>query len=83
VTVQIRPVVNGYPSSKVFLPFASTFKYTDEIKTSLDSDEVKLATRFEFDTPIYLAADTEYAVVAIPTSTDFEIFTTTLGEFSL
>lgn len=81
ITVQIRPVVNGFPSSTEIVPFAiSTLHASQVVTTTYPS--VTTNTKFKFDSPIYLSPGV-YAIVVISSSSDYELFTATLGNFRL
>ena len=84
ITVQIRPVVNGYPSSKDIVPFAIATLSPDLVNVSTypDPTSVTSYTKFKFDSPIYLSGG-QYAIVIISSSKDYEVFTSTLGGFRL
>ena len=76
VTLQLRPVVNGYPAweaipgSTVVLP-----------ASSVNADATAAtATTFTFDYPIHLRSFTEYAIVLISTSLDYNIWISRLTE---
>ena len=81
VTLQIREVVNGYPSKKV-LPFAS--KHLDASQVLISPNGIT-ATTFTFDNPVRLSANAEYAFVVIPdaNSPDYLIYTSKVGSTSL
>ena len=49
--VELRPVVNGYPSATETYPGSTVFLAPSSITTSTDAS---VATTFEFDEPIYL-----------------------------
>lgn len=78
VTVQIRPTVNGVPSSKEIIPLASVTKLSRDI--NVDNKE---ATNFRFPAPIYLATDTEYAVIVGAPTTGFSVYISEIGQFLL
>lgn len=84
VTVQIRPVVNGYPSSADIVPFAISSLPSSAINVTTypDSTNSSSYTKFKFDTPVYLAPGT-YAIVILSPSKDYEVFTATVGGFQL
>jgi len=84
ITVQIRPVVNGFPSSADIVPFAISSLTPSEVKISdyPNSNDATSYTKFKFDTPIYLATGT-YAIVILSPSKDYEVFTATVGGFQL
>jgi len=81
VTLQIREVQNGYPSKRV-LPFAS--KHLNSSQVSVSPTGIT-ATKFAFDNPVRLNADTEYSFVVIPdaNSPDYLIYTSKVGSTSL
>ena len=83
VTVQIRPTVNGYPSSDTVLPFASGDVMAKDIIISPTTSPTKAATKFNFDAPVFLSPDTEYALVVLANSDKFEVYTSRIGEFLL
>lgn len=83
VSVQIRTTVNGYPSSDTVLPFATGDVLSKDVVVSAQSSTTKAATRFNFQAPVYLSADTEYALVIMANSDKFETYTSRIGEFLL
>jgi hypothetical protein len=82
-TVQIRPTVNGYPSSNTVLPFASGSVMSKDIVVSTADSANKAATRFNFQAPVFLAPDTQYALVVLANTDKFEVYTSRIGEFLL
>jgi hypothetical protein len=81
VTLQLRPVVNGYPSSNTVLPFGAVTLAADNIIASSTPDVTKY-TRFEFSDPVYLPPG-EYSVVMITNTTEYETYVAELGGFRL
>jgi hypothetical protein len=81
--VQIRPTVNGYPSSDTVLPFASGSVMSKDIVVSAENSSSKAATRFNFQAPVFLAPDTQYALVVLANTDKFEVYTSRIGEFLL
>ena len=77
ITVQVREVVNGYPSYTT-LPFGS--KYINPTQISV-SDNGSLATTVHFDNPIKLDVEKEYCFVIIPEQIDpnYLLFTSKVG----
>ena len=75
VGIQIREVVNGYPSGKA-LPFSSVHLDVDEVNalTSLPGDETNNSatrvTTVNFEGPVPLKVNTEYAIVIAPDGND-------------
>jgi hypothetical protein len=79
VTLQIRPTVNGYPSSTEIVPFSVVNLLPEEVNISNDGSR---ATNFKFDAPIYLPPG-EHSFVALCNTDEYEIFTAVLGDFLL
>jgi hypothetical protein len=80
VWVQIRPMVNGYPSSSDIVP--GSFKLLSPSQVSVSND-ASLTTDFIFDEPVYLNSYTEYALVILANDPDYFVYRAKLGEFSL
>tara|TARA_B100001248_G_C27397174_1_gene466413 strand:+ start:6 stop:1598 length:1593 start_codon:yes stop_codon:yes gene_type:complete len=82
VQIQIRPMINGFPSSTRIIPGSikslpgSTFTGGASI-----SADASVATTFEFDEPIFLKGLIDYALVVITDSKDYEIFIAEINEF--
>lgn len=79
VTVEVRPTVNGYPSSTSILPFSEVSLDPDDVEIS---DDGSVATNFKFRSPVYLPPG-EYCFVAKTNVTDYEIYTAYIGDFQL
>jgi len=79
VTVQIRPVKLGLPTSEV-VPFSEVNLDPDQITTSSNGS---VATKFTFDSPVYLEGGTEYALVVLSTSLKYRVFISRVGENDL
>lgn len=80
VQLQIRPMVNGYPSADQFLPGTSKFLYPSDVSVSEDATA---ETVFELPVPTYLASGREYAIVLLTTSFDYNVWVSRLGDFAL
>ena len=88
VTLQIRPTVNGTPSSDFWYPESVTVKYPNEITVSDTPDitNANTATKFTFDTPVFLKPGL-YALCTLTSSPDYTMWiaekgsTTIKGEF--
>lgn len=80
-SVEIRPVVNGYPSSTEIIPFASVSRDSFNIITSTTFDITK-NTNFKFPAPVYLPPG-QYALVIKGNSKKYIIYSASLGEFKL
>jgi hypothetical protein len=79
VQVEIRPTVNGYPSSNDILPFGDITKASRQVLTSTDGS---VATKFRFRSPVYLAPG-EYSFVVRCNTNEYTIYTAKIGEFLL
>jgi len=76
VYCQIREVQNGLPSSTI-LAFSEVELSADEVNTS---DDATVATKFTFDSPVYLNGNREYALVLLSDSTDYTAWISRIGE---
>ena len=79
VTVQLRTMMNGYPTTTI-IPFAEITKPSADVNTSTDAS---VATTFTFPSPVYLQAATEYCFVAVCNTTEYTIYTARLGQTTL
>ena len=79
VTLQLRTMVNGYPTQTV-LPFGEVVKQAADISTSTDATT---ATTFTFESPVFLNSATEYCFVALCNTADYTIYTARLGQTTL
>jgi len=80
VTVEIRPMVNGYPSSGEIIPMAvKTKRFEDvNVSTTPNPNSSSSYTRFDFDNPIFLSPG-EYSFTVISNSGDYHIYTAEVG----
>lgn len=78
ITLQIREVVNGYPSETI-LPYSSVTLSPKDINVS---ENASAPTPFIFDAPVYLKNDTEYCFVLLPAGNDenYEVWVSELGQ---
>lgn len=76
-TVELREVVNGYPSYEI-LPFSKVHLNPADVNVSDDSS---VATTIEFTAPVRLDVDKEYAFVVMPDGADpdYLIYTCKVG----
>ena len=77
VELQIRETSNGFPSNKI-LPYASKILDSANVITSSDAS---ISTVFEFDTPVLLRTNEQFAFVVIPQAgnPDYNIWVGALG----
>ena len=76
VTVQIREVELGTPSQKI-LAYSEVSKGPEEITVSNDAS---VATKFTFESPVYLNGQREYAMIILSNSTEYAVWISRLGE---
>jgi hypothetical protein len=79
VRLEIRPMVNGYPTSTP-IPMAEVMLYPEDVSVSTDGS---VSTRFQFRDPIYLMDGTEYCFVIISDSLLYNLWISELGEIDL
>ena len=79
VQVQIRTMVNGYPSQTI-VPFGQVFVDAADVNTSTDASE---ATTFTFPSPVFLKENTEYCFVAKSNDDTYTIYTAKMGQKTL
>ena len=82
VEVQIRPLVNGFPSSTDILPNATAYMSSEDVKVSEipNPSDSSTYTRFTFASPVYLQPGLEYAIVVLTNDFDYDIYVSELGE---
>lgn len=76
VTLQVREMVNGYPSQNI-VPMSEVSKL---LESSDVSEDGSVATRFEFESPIYLQDGNEYCFVILANSQRYNMFVSQMGE---
>ena len=84
VTLQVRPTVNGYPSSSVIYPYSTVSLTPDKVKTtdSPDLDDATKYTEFVFDAPLYLQPG-EHSFVLLANSKKYEVYIGEIGKLDL
>jgi len=76
VTLQIREVVNGYPS-RTIVPFGEVVLNPSSVSISADATT---ATKFTFPSPVYLQEKTEYCFCLLSNCDNYNAWVATLGE---
>ena len=76
VWVEVRTMVNGYPSS-VVMPFSKVSLTPSDITVSATA---ATATTFTFDSPIYIQHQQEFCVVVASNSPKYKIWISRLGD---
>ena len=76
VTMEIRQVVNGYPSSRPTIPYAESTLKPEQVTVSADG---LTATKFTFANPLHLVPG-EYAIVLLANTQEYEVYIAEMGE---
>lgn len=76
VSIQIRHMENGFPTQKI-LPFGDKTLSPSAVNTSADAS---VATKFSFDSPIYLEAGREYCAVVMTNSNVYTCWVSEMGQ---
>ena len=84
VTLQLRPTVNGYPSSTTIFPYGTVTLTPDKVKVtdSPDLDDPTKYTDFVFDAPIYLLPG-EHSFVLVSNSNGYEAYVAEVGKLDI
>ena len=80
VACQIRPTVNGIPSSDDLVPNGTKVLSPSNVTVSANATAV---TNFEFDEPVYLNGHTEYAIVLLADTTAYNVYVARAGDLVL
>jgi hypothetical protein len=77
ITLEIREVVDGFPSDTV-VPYSKVTLYPKDVNPS---DDASAPTVFLFSSPVYLKNNTEYALVLTPAgdNNNYEVWVGRLG----
>lgn len=86
VELQIRPMVNGVPSATDII--GNAIKFLSPSQVNLPASQTQAAvlaapTTFEFDEPIYLNPETDYAIVLLAESVEYEAYVAETYAFEL
>ena len=76
VSVQIRHMENGSPTQKI-LPFGDKTLNPSSVSTSADGST---ATKFTFDSPVYLESGREYCAVVMSNSNVYTCWVSEMGQ---
>ena len=76
VSVQIRHMENGSPTQKI-LPFGDKTLNPSSVNTSADGST---ATKFTFDSPVYLESGREYCAVVMSNSNVYTCWVSEMGQ---
>jgi hypothetical protein len=79
VTVELRTMMNGYPTQEI-IPFGQVNVAAADINVSSDATT---ATTFTFPSPVYLQPMQEYCFVALTNTDEYTMYTARLGQKTL
>ena len=85
VRVTVRTTKNGIPTQRI-VPGADKILYPTDIvadPSTFANANATTATNFAFDHPIYLAQDTEYAIVLTSQCDNYEVWIAEMGGFDV
>ena len=80
VQIQLRPMENGFPSSKHILPGSIVSKAAADVTVDTSGPDLT-PTSFVFDEPIYLKGLEDFALVVIADSKDYSLYIAEIDEF--
>ena len=79
VSVHVRPVENGKPSSTVIIPDSHVYVNSSNVVVTANTNQLVTIqgapTSFVFEEPLYLAPGQDYAIVVTSQSTEYELYT--------
>ena len=78
ITLQLRPAVNGYPSSSTIIPFSEVNLLPSSVVTT-ETGSSASPTQFVFENPVYLQPG-EYAIVMLSNSNEYEVWVSEVGQ---
>ena len=77
VTLEIRPVVNGFPSALDVVPGSTVNLTPSEVNLPAAQNQaavIAAPTYFVFPEPVYLNGNTEYSIVLLTGTTDYNVY---------
>tara|TARA_B100000035_G_scaffold167437_2_gene142844 strand:+ start:107 stop:1681 length:1575 start_codon:yes stop_codon:yes gene_type:complete len=80
VQIQLRPMVNGFPSASQIIPGSIVVKNAVDVVEDTSGPTFN-ATTFEFAEPIYLKGREDYALVVVADSKLYQIYIAEINEF--
>jgi len=82
IEIQIRPMINGYPSSNDIIPGATVVLEPEQVKISNapNVNDESTKTKFTFSSPIFLSSGFEYAIVVITDDYGYDYYVAEKGQ---
>ncbi len=81
VQIQLRPMVNGFPSSSHIIPGSTVVKAASDVVVDTSGPELT-PTPFEFEEPVFLKGFEDYALIVIADSKDYSLYIAEIDEFA-
>ncbi len=81
VQIQLRPMVNGLPSDTDIIPGSQVVVAASSVNIDTSGPELT-ATTFNFQEPIFLKGQEDYALVVTADSKDYQIYIAEINEFT-
>lgn len=81
ITIQLRPMEAGYPHPNKVVPLSTVTVQPESVQQDNGPND-SMETTFEFSSPVYLQSG-RYAVCVITNGSEYELFTSTVGEIEL
>ena len=79
VSMQIRTMENGYPTTKI-LPFSDVTLEPNDIQLSATA---AVATKFTFRAPVYIPQSQEHCFVLLSDSNSYQVWVSRMGEVDI
>ena len=79
ISMQIRPMENGYPTKDI-LPFSDVTLNPSEVEVS---DNASISTRFNFPAPVYIPESEEHCFVLFSDSNEYKVWISRMGDIDI
>ena len=79
ISMQIRPMENGYPTKDI-LPFSDVTLKPSEVEVS---DNASISTRFNFPAPVYIPESEEHCFVLFSDSNEYKVWISRMGDIDI
>ena len=79
ISMQIRPMENGYPTKDI-LPFSDVTLEPSQVEVS---ENASIATRFTFPAPVYIPQSEEHCFVLFSDSNEYKVWISRMGDIDV
>jgi hypothetical protein len=79
ISMQIRPMENGYPTKDI-LPFSDVTLKPSQVEVS---DNASISTRFTFPAPVYIPESEEHCFVLFSDSNEYKVWISRMGDIDI